>query len=297
MTDTKGLGLLAIFRGGFGGGGFDADWQTLRDSVKFPDAPPSDPAAMRQAGADEAKRLRDSGYEKLLADRVEQWWLWTGRGEHPHLGWSHVDFDIHALSGKSETRLRRGRDLVSRLTGKFTYKDADGGYDAELTRVESDAEDTRTSIHQTATTAGDQLSLATQVRDAPVTTWKTVLPPNYIPGALLPLVIGKINAAGAPLIVRTESFPGGGEAVGAAELLSVLIRPAPADATTRKADGESEPMRCVTAEVNGSGRVSRWYFRKSGELEFVEFPGGVRCVLSDQAAVGFNFGNEKRMTP
>jgi hypothetical protein len=109
--------------------------------------------------------------------------------------------------------------------------------------------------------------------------------------------MGKL-AVSAPMILRTESFPaGGGGAIGPAELLSVQLRPAAPDAATRKADGENEPMRCVIAEVNGTGRVSRWYFRKSGELECVEFPGGVRCVPSDQAAIGFDFGSEKRMTP
>ena len=65
--------------------------------MKFPESLQADLTALAQAGEDEAKRLRDAGYEKLLADRVEQWWLWTGSGEHPHLGWSHADFDIHAL--------------------------------------------------------------------------------------------------------------------------------------------------------------------------------------------------------
>ena len=75
----------------------------------------------------------------------------------------------------------------------------------------------------------------------------------------------------------------------AGELLTVLIRPAENAATTHKADGETEPMRCLTAQVNGRGQVSRWYFRKTGELEYVGLSGGVRRVPSDAFAVKFDF--------
>jgi hypothetical protein len=59
--------------------------------------------------------------------------------------------------------------------------------------------------------------------------------------------------------------------------------------TTRIADGEDKPMRCVAAEVNGSGRVTRWFYRSSGELELIELPGGVVAAPSSEGTVRFNF--------
>ena len=294
ITDAKGLGLLAIFRGGFGGGGFDADWQTLAESVKFPTPSPIDLAALEKAGADDVARLRAQGYERLLADRQEQWWLWTGGGEHPYLGWSHVDFNINALSGKRETKQRKPGGGVSRITEEFDYRDSDARYHADVKREDSEAmvEDVQ-SLQQTTNLVGPQVSVGIRVRTASPTTWKSPAPANFIPGALLPLLIGKLGDQ--PMLLRTESFPGH-EAAGAPELLSLLIRPA-GTATTQKAEGEDEPMRCVTAQVNGSGRISRWLFRRSGELESVELPGGIRRVPSDQSSVQFDFAKETQMSP
>ena len=56
-------------------------------------------------------------------------------------------------------------------------------------------------------------------------------------------------------------------------------------------------MRCVSAQVNGSGQLSRWFFRQSGELECVEFPGGVQRVPADQNTIGFDFGKGGPMAP
>jgi hypothetical protein len=231
-----------------------------------------------------------------VAEGVVLWWLWTGTGEHPHLGWSHVDFEIHALAGKGETRLRGTGGVVSRLTDEFAYRDSDGKYHADVKRNDSDNEGVRSSLQQTTNATADQVSIGVHLRDTPTAPAKSSPPANFVPGALLPQLMGKIRVT-SPMILRTESFPGGYEAAGPPELLTVLIQPTADNATTRKADGETEPMRCVTAEVNGSGRVSRWFFRKSGELEYVEFPGGVQRVPSDQAAIGFDFGHDKRMAP
>jgi hypothetical protein len=66
---------------------------------------------------------------------------------------------------------------------------------------------------------------------------------------------------------------------------------------TRKADGDDEPMRCVTAEVNGSGRVSRWYFRSTVELELIELSGGVTLTPSSRGSINFAFGQSSTMSP
>jgi len=240
------------------------------------------------------KRLRDAGYEKTLADRVEQWWLWTSGGEHPHLGWSHFDFDLHALAGKGETRIRFPGGSVKRITEEFSYRDSDGRYRDDVKVNESNGEEAGAAYQQITSATAEQVSVGFHLANSTVTSAKSPTPANYIPGALLPLVLGKLKPT--PMLIRTESFPGGWEAVGPAELLSVLIRP-DETATTRKADGESGPMRCVTAQVNGSGEITRWYFRQSGELECIELSGGVRRVPADEASIGFDFGNTPRMKP
>ena len=104
---------------------------------------------------------------------------------------------------------------MSRLTDEFAYSNSGGHrYHAEVKLDESDEEGVRVSLRQTTNTTGDRCRSAS-VRNTPAAMWKSSVPANYIPGELLPLVMGKIRAT-TPLIVRTDSFPGGCEAVGPA---------------------------------------------------------------------------------
>jgi YD repeat-containing protein len=56
-------------------------------------------------------------------------------------------------------------------------------------------------------------------------------------------------------------------------------------------------MRCLTAEVNGSGRLTRWDFNADGEVQAVELADGVQRVPSDAHTIGFDFGKEGGMAP
>ncbi len=291
LTDANGIGLLAIFRGGFNGGGFENDWKTIAASVKFPDSPALKIAGLEAAGAAEVKRLRDAGYEKLLADRDEQWWLWTCPGDRPHLGWSHAGVSLTNLSGKSETRLRRWGGIVRRITGEFSYRDAEPRYRASATREDAAGQNILQSLQQSTSVTGEQLILGARARGDAPEQWNSTAPPQFVPGALLPLVLAKLPDK--PMLLRSESFPGF-EAVGAPEPLTLLLEPA---STTRKADADKTPMRCVAVSVNGSGQISRWFFRSSGELECVELPGGVQCTSSDQSTLEFDFGKDGQMAP
>ncbi len=118
------------------------------------------------------------------------------------------------------------------------------------------------------------------------------VPPQFIPGQLFPLIVGELSPG--PMLLKTESFLEY-ECVAAPEPLTVTIRPGPA--TSRKADGDEHPMRCVTAEVNGSGCLSRWYFNAAGELQSVELPGGVQRLPSDIDHLRFDFGKKGPMSP
>jgi hypothetical protein len=295
LTDTHGLGLLAIFRGGFNGGGFEDDWKSIAGSVKFPAQPPVKIADLEAAGAAEVDRLRKVGYEKLLADRDEEWWLWTCPGERPHLGWSHQEVSLTTLGGKMETRLRRSGAIVRRITGEFSYRDAEPRYRATVTR-----EDGATvagggvvqSLQQTTGLTSSQLMLGARIRGATSEQWKLTAPPQFIPGALLPLTLAKLSEK--PMLIRTESFPGF-EAVGTSEPLTLLIEPTPN--TTRKSETDKTLLRCVSVEVNGSGQISRWFFRGDGDLECIDFASGVQATPTDHPTLEFDFGKDGQMGP
>lgn len=301
-TDPSGRALLTIFRGGMNAGDFDAAWNELSASVKF--LPAADTANLEDAGAAEVGRLRRAGYEKLLADRDVEWWLWADGSQRPHVGWSHWNFPLSGLVGKFdlvgkfETRLRRSAaGAVTQAVCDFSYRDAVPHYKSAVTRTESPAPrdgGPPQQYRQTTALAGVDLTFTMKVPANPSPAqWKALpLPGQFVPGPLLPLVMGQLKDD--PMLLRTDGFPRY-EALGAPDPLGVIIRPDPT--STRKAAGEDQPMRCLSVQVNGSGVTSRWFFRKTGELEVVEWPGGLQMIRSDQPTIGFNFAKDSLLAP
>ncbi|MEA2733772.1 MAG: hypothetical protein QOE14_223 [Humisphaera sp.] len=292
MTDPSGRALLSVFRGGFGQHDFDPAWKEIAASVTFLKA--TDVAGLQDVGAVEAARLRREGYEKLLADRDVEWWLWTS--QDAHVGWSSLDFPVTGLVGKQESRVRLSNGArVNRLTHDFSYHDKGPQYKSTITQIVNDGDsESRLRTMQTTTLENGQLSLSFKptATAASVQQWKVPAPPQFVPGALLPLVLGQLSRE--PMVLLTDTFPTR-DGVGAPQLLAVIIRPG--ENSTRVAEGDDKPMRCVTVQVNGTGTTSRWYFRKTGELESVDWPGGVQQVASDQNVVRNNFPKDDLLAP
>jgi hypothetical protein len=92
----------------------------------------------------------------------------------------------------------------------------------------------------------------------------------FIPGGLLPLVLGKLPYE--PMAIQTDSLP---DPAGwtSADPITLLLEPA--FDLPRFAAGSSEAMRCWKVEVSGSGRSSRWYLDSDGRLQVITFGGGI----------------------
>ena len=280
MTHPSGRALLALFHGGFGATEFEPTWKELSASVQF--LPTSDVASLEDVGTAEAARLRRQGYETLLSDRDVEWWLWTQ--QDALIGWSCTDFTGRGLVGRHTSRLRYGGgDEWVRLVHEFRYDDEGPQYDSGITRIQLDS-GVSFEANQKVSLADGSLVLSYRHPPAKPLEWTGAARPQFVPGALLPLVMGKLSSD--PMILLTDSFPGV-EGIGPAEPLTVIVRPAGRESRVAKTD--AGPMRCVTARVNGSGSVSRWYFRASGELEAVAWPGGVTQAASDEKVVRNNF--------
>ena len=87
-----------------------------------------------------------------------------------------------------------------------------------------------------------------------------------------------------PMILRTDSFTGH-EGSGPLEPMTLIVTHAATDPTTRSAlDGT--PLRRVTVQVNGSGELSRWYFREDGRLQRTEFAAGLRRCRATRRRCG-----------
>jgi hypothetical protein len=96
------------------------------------------------------------------------------------------------------------------------------------------------------------------------------VPEAFVPGALLPLVIGHFPYE--PMILRTESILMPGESVSARPMVLVLE---PDFDLPKVPPGQDEAMRCWRVQVSGSGQVSRWYVDGEGRLDSIDFADGV----------------------
>jgi hypothetical protein len=318
MTHPSGRALLAIVRRGVGDADFDAPWRDLAATVQF--LPAGDVASLEDLGASEAARLRRTGFDKLLPDRDLSWWLWTERDAY--IGWSNLDFRPPAkpgasapgpdLIGKHQHHLRlpgAGDDRIAHLTHDFTYRDAAANYTSTITREQIHG-DQRAKFTQQTALANNRLSMSFQPPDAAAATqiWNDdPAPPQFVPGALLPLVLGQL--ARDPMVLVTDTFPGR-DGIGPAQPLTLIIRPGdpPASATraavttsttstTAAAAAAAAALRCVTVQVNGTGSVSRWYFRHTGELERVDWGAGLQQLASDESAVRNTFPKGDALAP
>jgi len=91
----------------------------------------------------------------------------------------------------------------------------------------------------------------------------------YVPGGVLPLVLGKLPFE--PMLLSTESMP----ATAGASPGLILLRLEPAFDKPRTLPGAVEPMRCWNITPSGCGESSRWYLDEKGNLQVVEFAGKV----------------------
>jgi hypothetical protein len=289
LPDASGRALLAIFHGGWSSGAeFDSLWKQLQGQIKF--LPASDIAQLEDAGTAEAGRLRREDLAKLVSDRDEQWWLVTDNSDRPHVGWSSLRWQAGKLAADIDYRERGSSGEIVRISGQWEVRDP-RSYVLDITGTQTQGERTIT-VQQKTVLQRNTLTTSYRSPRALVKEWKSPMPPQFVPGALLQVLVGQLQPG--PMLLKTESFIDC-QLVATPEPLTVTIRPGPT--TQRKAEGDDKPMRCVTAEVNGAGRVSRWYFNSTGELQYIELAGGLRCQPSDSKSIQFDFGKDGAMAP
>jgi hypothetical protein len=71
--------------------------------------------------------------------------------------------------------------------------------------------------------------------------------------------------------------------------------PSPLLLLANRADDDAG-LRCVQAEVNGTGRISRWYFRGDGAMDHADFAGDLHLRRSSEGDVESAFAGDRRLT-
>jgi hypothetical protein len=119
----------------------------------------------------------------------------------------------------------------------------------------------------------DEISSRTSFLDRKTTTsGKTAIadpPANFVAGGLLTRALGHLPLE--PMILTTDWLPG----MANVSPRPMLLRLEPAFDLPRTLPGSSDPMRCWSVSLNGSGESSRWYLDDTGRVQVVAFAGKV----------------------
>jgi hypothetical protein len=262
---------------------FEPLWSAISDGVEFTGT--TDYATMLATGAAEARRLRGRDVEGLKDLPAGQWWLWR-RDDGDNLGWSHNALDIAQLSGRfSSVRRSRQTGRATAFTLQWT-----GDLNAlrafsETSVAQSPRDPADGSMKQITLLENDELTTELSLAGGKPATYKRSVPPQFVPGAWLAMLVPQLRADAGPMILRTDYFP---PRTGPcpADPLSLLV-----SFESSRASGAQPPdERIVTIHVNGSGQMSRWHIDEQNVVTRIDWPDGVTARLSDEKTIRLYFG-------
>jgi hypothetical protein len=272
-TSPSGRALLTVVRAP--AADVSAYWNQLRSTVRLDDSAQLD--EMIRLGAAEVARLRELPLDQLLAQREDEWHLYVNQSRSPHLGWSHIEWTPGSITAEVQTRLRASGGLYVRGTNKWNASADWNRHRSDLELVQS----TRSTAPKQTTcridVRGDSVSLWATREGKNLEQWKRIAPANYIPGSILPHLIGKLSLSdGSAMLLKTDSFPTSWT-VAPEGLFTLIVRPAE-NATTQPESKRSRDSRTVSIEINGSGELTQWRFADDGTLESIKHPNSIERV-------------------
>jgi hypothetical protein len=286
MGDADGHGLMAVFEGSGGDGSWiEPLWRSISDGTKFPQ--PSDLKARLDAGAHMVSQIRQHGLGAFLDEtRPERWWLYCRETPAHPVGWLHEEPAPSAWHQSNETRFsfpdRGNATVLYQWEGSATLS----ANECSVQRKTADNEgDEHSRLRISAKLSNGKLELSASGTDVAS---KERIDPSaaFLPGGWAGLLIGKLPEK--PMILESETLTGY-EGANTAALIRLIITPTSDVAHSGQAD--AQPLRCVNVEVNGSGEISRWYFKSDGSLDSIDYADGFRRVKSDLLTIRNSFTN------
>jgi hypothetical protein len=289
-ANGDGRALLVVMRGGPRDQKmFDGAWQSIASSVRF--AGVRDLSALLVNGAEAARAARVAVSEMVDGAGALDWWMWDAAENADRELWSGMTWQLSRRAddegGTTIAGTRTSRPMANATDTQFAQQ-----WSAELASADTTAELSKYQIttYREVRRAGNALSRPRLEQQVSVdhgrmtlASWQgpssadVVLPSQYVPGALVPLVVREM--AERPALVKTESFVGV-ETVAPPGLLTLFITRL--NDSPVRLDERGAPMDCVTVSVNGTGVASRWYYSADHVLRFIDFAGGHKA----QSGVG-----------
>lgn len=294
LTDKKGSGFIAVFKGGEGEQWIDDAWNFVRNHTEFADE--RNFIAMSRRGSDAVQELASAGLGKFFPEDPGERWL-IAMQDTRTFGWVHLQQKTGSLGGTFESRTLLPQGVVLRALESFQ-----GNADLKSYRSTSDVSFTQSfdseqpkftlAIKGSSQLRDGKLTLVSAPSQGPASSVEMKIPSNYLPGGWLVDVLSSLPDE--PLLLRTDMAMGFEDA-SVSDLLTVMIRTDPDFKPRSDPDGEAEKCRIV--EVVGSGSPGRWYFNKDGRIVSIQWRDHLRFVARDEQDIRTNFSRNSAMRP
>jgi len=306
-SSPNGQALMAFFHGATGElSSFEGAWEQLLSRTQFD--PNFKTRDLLKAGATELGRVAKDEHVSIPTPGSSEWWIWRHAASDWNYGWSRTTYsDSRAASGVYESRHKAREDLqrATQITVNWETDFLNHTYQRGLERREMQAgrEAQEAFMQSLRFEPGRFTSTVSSAMGAKPVQWDGAIPQQFIQGTFLPLLLGKIS--GPAMIIRTDWFADV-EELPMLDPFTLILHPSGGGdgTTTRSAMATSKPVGAtavelheMTIEVNGSGRMSRWYFKPDGSIAYIEFAGGFRREPADEHRIHEVFDQDAQLRP
>jgi hypothetical protein len=213
---------------------------------------------------------------------ADTWWMWSRASAA--VGFTHGFADPDAKYVFRYTVRRNWNGAATAVLQQWGTS-ADSSPWSRMIRSDAadNLNDPLVPLFDQTTTVGDTITTIFHEPNGRETPADTALSPAFLLSRYLPGMLSLVDSNQTAF--WTDRFP----AV-EAELL-----PTPLLLLASRLDNQAG-LRCVQAEVNGTGRLSRWYFRADGALDHADFAGDLHLRPSSEADVESAFAGDRRLT-
>jgi hypothetical protein len=213
---------------------------------------------------------------------ADTWWMWS-RGSIP-IGFTHGFADRDAKYVFRYTVRRNWNGAATAVLQQWGIN-GDSSPWARMTRLDAAANlnDPLIPFFDQTTTVADQITTVVHEPNGQESQLDMPFNSAFLLSRYLPKTLFRVDSNQTAF--WTDRFP----AVEGEHF------PSPMLLLAKRVDGQPG-LHCVQAQVNGTGRLSRWYFRDDGALDHADFAGDLHLRPSSQGDVESAFAGDHRLT-
>jgi hypothetical protein len=240
----------------------EALWQQISPAIAFPN--PSNVRERVKTGSAAVAQLPADPAALLDRPQTVQSWEWYSE-DLPKTSTMTIQYGFNATDAWGMITTENGPPPGSSNQQHSQWRlNRDGGvYDHLLIRFGS------ARFSQECHLLNHRLQLTTRQIPGPVFQSVGEVPAAYLPGGILPLVLGRLPAQ--PMILHTETILAPHELPA---IIPLRLLMEPAEDLPKHLPKHEQAMRCWSIRLNGASDSTRWYLDDAGQLHSITYPAG-----------------------